>query len=997
MAEQLAYPAATIESSGPVPGGWVLVDPTLQADSEDDVLRDGSDATWIESDCSWSAGTRPSVMMRVQTLVGKLPLRRPYIGAQTFKLRIRYRVAGSGTIGVGPMLEAIDFTSDHVNVASVPFPGRRNFLMGQTFTSELVEDGQWNDLEMSLPSTWLKGHEDGCKSIGGIPVIDSDLGMCLSVPQAFSGAPRFQISQAWFRVEEVERHESDAPDWRVIRTGAKDFEVVDVAGNWGANGGSYESGTINSNAFETQIFTAASLKDPTRSSERNAVTALADASRRALITKQYSGTAIVEIDPSCYSGSIGLGGGQEWDDPHLQPTFGDFKYGYDDGSSTAWKTIYAPTGAPSSPNKNTRDPIDGLIIRSPSVADGYRDGDARPSFATSELRYYDKVGSVQTYVEHGTLSLYGVRIWCTGQPGFFADFASGKPYNVTTLDWHDFQVTGAITLNGQGNPSNGGNEYKWGLRIGGLRIDFRRGFWGTGLEHCCYGTSPTGDSQLVECSNTIAWAFYPKYEFPQAPLVKPPSVPHTGNSFHQFVARTYSCTNNGNVVGSTPPGAGTTLVENCTGRNTKGTHFKCVHTLGTMINRRCRSFGVNGTQRAVQFTVESFGNVGQSTQPATFGVDSANMTLDGHYTTQSYYCTKGGGSANPTGNSKVGYPLYVPANSPWTYCFKKVVIEDLQVLGSYGNTTVQVAGAKEVVIDRGVNNSGKWPMFGFWEWGWYNPGSGNRASWDNGGCGAFDNQRIEFRNVGPNPHSYYNAPVQSNGGSTVSRLMVYGARSNPNRPGGATSNPAFALIGQIQQLAVKDNTANPLWVQTQKPDPNSAGLSKGHNWLYPCVTAPDFDDPDIYGGYFGNARRFPNFNTVKPPVERRRESPAVTVTLGTGGAVSATSPGLDRRREAQTATTTVGVNVNPDFLERQREAQTGSVSLSVNVTADALERAREAVSVGVSLDDQVDFSMYPATISFSVGLPDIITDTPGTPGTNTDGVSGGGSVDGGVG
>ena len=935
MAEQLAYPSATIERQRG-PGNWQIVDPSLQAVEEHEVLNDLDDSTYLESDGAWVGGTRPSVLMRVQTLASKLPLRRPHLAATVFRLRVRYRITGSGTFGVGPLLEVVDYAGDHPNVAAVPFPGRRSVLVQQTFTAELIYDGAEHELEMTLPSFMLKGHEDGWRHT-------DDLGVWLSVPSALTGAPRLQVVGCWYRVDEVEKGESVQADWIVQRVSASVWRTIDVKGNWAGTPG--------------QVFTT--LFDDGSALVTGGL-ATVDAGRRAGLTKQFSGTAIVEFDPGVYTGAQS--------NVSAQPNIGGVQIGK---TGTSTSRIYWKAGTPAAPGALV--PVDGLVFRTPPVVDGYRDGNDRASMATPTIGYdYDA-----TFVEHGTISFYGIRAWVdtNGVQGFFSDNAGGKPGQVTTLDLHDCQVTGTPKAT-----TGTFHEFTRGLRMGGLRLDLRRVLFGRSSEHSIYTTAPTGDSQVIQCENTFAANFYPKHTGAS-------TTAHNPNSFHQFVMRTNSCTNNGNPPGCTPQGSGTLLVEGCTSRNTSGTDFKCVHTLGKIINRRCRTFGGANTQRAIQFTVESFGVVGQATTPVLFGVDYSIGSYDNWEATT---CTKQGGTGlTPT---NLPYPLQVPANGPLVYCFKQVVIEDLVVNGPYGNTVCQIAGADEIIIDRGQNLSGTWPFFGFWEWGWTN----NLASWQNGGAGAFDNHRVYFRNVGASPHSYYGAPTTTNNGTTVSRLAVYGARSNASKPGGSSSNPAYLNIAQLQALAAAGNTAYSPWYQTQKVDTGASGSALGHDWIYPCVTAPNFADPLVYGSYFGNNRRYPNKNTLFAGMESEWEAPVINVTLGSGGATSVNVGAGEFEFEAPSPSVTQSTEVTAAGGEFEFEAPVPTVSLAYSVTVGTGDFEFEAPAPIVVLGTIVDFSLYPARILLTVGLPNVATDRPQAE-VNTDAVAYAGAVSGGVG
>mgnify|MGYP001171539890 CR=1 FL=1 len=920
MAEQLAYTSATIERQRG-PGNWQIVDPLLQASEEHEVLNDLDDSTYLESDGSWVGGTRPSVLMRVQTLPGKLPLRRPHIAATVFRLRVRYRITGSGTFGIGPLVEVVDYAGDHPNVAAVPFPGRRSVLVQQTFTSELIYDGAEHEFEMTLPGFMLRGHEDGWRHT-------DDLGVWLSVPSTFTGAPSLQVIGCWYRVDEVEKGESVSADWLVVRAGPGDFRTVDLKGNWAGTPG--------------QVFTTLFQSSPSQVLNNGAL-ALADAGRRAGLTKQFSGTAIVEFDPSVYANAQS--------NLSAQPNIGGVIVGGRSGSATNY--IYWRSGTPAAPGGLV--PVDGLVIRTPPVSNGYRNGNDRVSIGGAWLDYhYDG-----TFVDNGTISYYGVRFWVDagGTRGIGSEFSSGKPGGLMTLDLHDFQVSGTFK-------TTGSSEYTWGMRMGAIRLDMRHGFFGRSQEHAIYTSSPVGDSQIVEVENTFAASFYPKHTTAS-------TTPGNPNSFHQLVNRTNSCQNvpGATPSGSTPPGAGTLLVESCTSRNTGGTDFKCVHTLGTIINRRCKSFAGSGTQRAVQFTVESFLNIGNSVFP--FGVDYSVGTYDAAAQTP---CTVAGGSglANPA----VPYPLQVPANGPLVYCFKKVVIEDLQVNGTYGNTVCQIAGAKEIIIDRGsFSGTSKRPIFGFWEWNW--DSGGDLASWNGNGCGAFDNNGILFRNVGTDPHAFYAPGTTTNNGVTVSRLAVYGARSNPNKPGGivpTVGNPAHLTPAQLQALTVPGNTSHHPWYQTQKVDPGSAGGNLGHDWVYPCVTAPDLEDPAVYGGYLAFGRRYPNKNTLFAGMESEWESPVINVTLGSGGATSVNVGTGEFEFEAPSPTVTQSTEVTAAGGEFEFEAPVPSVSLAYSVTVGTGEFEFEAPAPIVVLGTTVDFSLYPARILLTVGLPEVLSE-----------------------
>lgn len=927
MAEQLAYPSATVERVRGV-GAWQIVDPSLQATEEHEVLNDLDDATYLESDGNWVGGSRPSVLMRVQTLAGKLPLRRPHLAATIFRLRFRYEITGSGTFGVGPLLEVVDYATDHPNVSPVPFPGRRATLIQQTFTAELDYSPGEHELELSVPSYMLKGHEGqfpGCKSIGAFGYLtgdayDSDIGVRVSVPSIFTGSASFQLKGCWYRVDEVEKGESVQADWIVKRISAGSWQTIDVKGNWAGTPG--------------QVFTT--LFDDGSALVTGGL-ATVDAGRRAGLTKQFSGTAYVEFDPSVYAGAQS--------NVSAQPNIGGVQIGK---TGTSTSRIYWRSGTPSAPGGLV--PVDGLVFRTPPVMDGYRDGNDRASMATPTIGYdYDA-----TFVEHGTISFYGIRAWVdtNGVQGFFSDNAGGKPGQVTTLDLHDVQVTGTPKAT-----TGTFHEFTRGLRMGGIRLDMRHVRFGRSSEHSIYTTSPTGDSQVIDCENTFAANFYPKHTGAS-------TQPHNPNSFHQFVMRTNSCTNNGNPPGCTPQGSGTLLVEGCTSRNTSGTDFKCVHTLGSLVNRRCRTFGGANTQRAVQFTVESFGVVGQATTPVLFGVDYSMGSYDNWQPTT---CTKHGGSglANPA----QPYPSQVPANGPSMYCFQEVIVEDLQVNGTYGNTLIQIAGADRIIIDRGDNNTGSWPMFGFWEWGWSN----NLASWQNGGAGAFDNHHVYFRNMGGDPHAWFGAPTTVQGGQIVSRLAVYGARSNPNQPSGQPNIP-YLRQSQLQALGFEGNSAYPAWYQTQKVDTGASGAALGHDWLYPCVGPPNFADPAVYGGYFGNDRRYPNLNTVTPAVERGRDAPVPSIVLGTGGTVNLAPPPLERTRDAPVPVVTLSTELAPAALERMREAPVPAVTLAVSLAPSALERTREAPLPGLGIANTLDFSLYPAILILGVGLPDVLSD-----------------------
>ncbi len=983
MAEQLAYPSATVETiTGP--GAWQIVDPTLQANSPDDVLRDGSDATYIESDCTWQAGTRPSVLMRVQTLAGKLPLRRPYIGAQLLRIRFRYRViTGGGSVGVGPLLDVVDYASDHPSVdPTLPSPGRRNVLTQQAFNT-ITQDGNWNEAEATLPAEWLKGHEGGIKSIGfmadkqGVPLpYDSDLGVRISVPSALTGSPRLQISSCWYRIEEVERGESLTPDYTVKRLSTTGFEVIDNTGNWGANGGTYWDAVKQS--FRT-VFESGNNYSGGGDARENCKMAIVDACRRAGLTKQYSGTAIVEVESAVYSGTYSA--------LAQQPNANGFQIGK---SSTSKNYIYWRAGTPGSPGGLAA--VDGLVLRSEVVLDGYRDGNNRLCVGTLTPTTYNYDG---TYQEHGTISMYGLRFWAgtTAKAAIYNGSTGGKPMEATTLDLHDCQVTGTTTNSSGGTKANN-SEYTWGGRIAGMRHDFRHVRFGRGEEHSYYGTAPQGDSQFIDCGNTFAASFYPNHNVAS-------TVPHNANSTFQFVARTISCASpSGNTPGGTPPGFGTLLWEGCFGKNGTGTHFKCTGSLGKLIIRRCRSQGVNGgasntsTQRMVQITAESFNVVGQWAPPPKplFGVDYSMGSYDGSVNP----CTKGGGSNNPIGPSSQAYPNEVPANNKWNYVFQEVVLEDLWPSGYLDNTVAQIAGARRVIIDRGWNSTGKWPMYGLWEWN----GDVNNPNHWRPGTGAFDNVYVYFRNVGTTPQAWYSSPSQNVGGVLINLLALYGSRRNAQAPTGFGTVPYFT---QQQLVALAYSTsptgppdehpsAYPPWHQTQKPDNGGS-----HNWLFPCVRQKDWTSASQYGGYVGNSRRYPNFNPLVAPVERGRDMPMPIVSAsGGGGGVSITVPQLDRGRDVQTPTVGLDIYITVPALERGRDVQSPTVDTSVTITVPQLERGRDIPAPSVGLEDILDFSNHPATINLDVGLPEIVTDAPTTPGADTHGVTVGGPLEGGV-
>jgi hypothetical protein len=857
-------------------------------------------------------------------------------------------------------VEALDYVGDHPNVASVPFPGRRTALVQQTFTSELVYDGTINELEMTLPAFMLKGHDaDGWRA-------PQDFGFAVSVPTYASGAPLFQLLGAWYRIEEVERHESVGPDWTVKRISGSSWQTIDVKGNWAGTPG--------------QVFT-------TQHEFGTALTtgqlALADAGRRAGLTKQFSGTAIVEFDPSVYTGVQSQ--------VASQPNIGQVLVGK---NGTNASRIFWRLGTPSTPGALT--PVDGLIIRTPPVPDGYRDGNARASLLTPGFNY-DYDGS---FVDTGTISYYGIRAWCDegGTQCFFSDNTGGKPGQRLMLDLHDVQMTGSL-LNDEGNPKAAASEFKFGGRLGGLRFDMRRVRIGRAQEHGWYTTSPQGDSQMVDVQNDIASNFYPLHVG-----VSPPALPR---SFHQFVTRTCSCPLGppASTPGATPPGYGTLLTEDCISRgNNGGTDFKCVHTLGSIINRRCTTFASTGAQRAIQFTVEHFNFVAGSAA-VSFGVDYSMGTWDSYKAT---VCTKGGGSGLP--NPAQPYPTGVPGNGYKVYCFTKIVVEDLVVNGTYGNTLCQLAGAHEIIIDRGnFLGSSKRPVFGLWEWGW--DSAADLGSWFAGGVGAFDNHSVYFRNVGSSPHAFYAPGVSSNNGVAVSRLAVYGNRANSAKPGGTgipsgPGNPAYLTVAQLSAMATAGNLGYPPWPQTQKPDVGAVGEALGHGWVYPCMTAPNFSDPVVYGGYWNNARRYPNLNTLHPAATLGMEFPAPSVSVSgeTGVNVTAgdTPLSLEVTFPAPTVTATIFVTAGATPLLLSHESLGATVTAGQVVTAGdpaltlSLVFPDPIVTTAVAGVDAIDFSLYPAIMGLLVQEPDVLTDAPRTGDGSTDSVSMAGAASGGV-